>query len=306
VARTRAAYEDLKPLLAEGFITRLELDRAQQQWQRAEEQAALAALKRGTVQQYSGPAAVSRAKSAVQIARDALGRSREQAAARQAHREAAVAQAEARGQEIRARVALIEDRLSRVVVRAEGPGLVVYRDLFFGSDRRKPQVGDEVWPNQPLIAIPDAAQLIVETRIREADLHKVSASQRVVVRVDAYPDLRLRATVALVGALAAQDETRAGTKHFPVTIRLVDTDARLRSGMTARLDIEVGSLPRATIVPAAALFEKDGRPICYVLSRGVPEIRTVTVAGDNGTDVAIAKGVAPGDVVLLVDPAVEP
>ena len=145
----------------------------------AVEQAALADLKRSTLQQYSRPAALSRAKSELQIARDTLLRTREQAAARQAYREAAVGQALARMEEIRARIALIEDRVARVVVRADAPGLVVYRDLAFGSDRRKPQVGDEVWPNQPVIALPDSSQLVVETRIREADLHKVSASQRV-------------------------------------------------------------------------------------------------------------------------------
>jgi HlyD family secretion protein len=192
VERTRSAYDDLKPLLAEGFITRTELERAEQQFQRATEQAALAELKRRTLEQYSRPAALSRAGSELQIARERLSRTREQAAARQAHREAAVAQAEARLQEIQARIALIEDRLARVVIRADAPGLVVYRDLFFGSDRRRPQVGDEVWPNQPVIALPDSSQFVVETRIREADLHKVSASQRVSVRVDAYPDLRLR------------------------------------------------------------------------------------------------------------------
>ena len=47
-----------------------------------------------------------------------LRRTREQAAARQAYREAAVGQALARMEEIRARIALIEDRVARVVVAA--------------------------------------------------------------------------------------------------------------------------------------------------------------------------------------------
>lgn len=304
VARTRAAYDDLQPLLAEGFITRSELDRAQQHWQRASEQAALADLKRRTIHQYGRPAAIGRAKTELQIARDALTRRDEQAAARQAQHEAAAEHAAARLREIAARIALIDDRLARVVIRAEGPGLVVYRDLFFGSDRRKPQVGDEVWPNQPIIALPDSSQLVVDTRIREADLHKVSASQRVFVRVDAYPDLRLRASVALVGALASQDDTRAGTKYFPVTVTLLETNPRLRSGMTARLDIEVASIPRAILVPAAAVFERDGRSLCFVAASGTPDARPVTPIGDNGSDVAIREGVRPGERVLLADPSI--
>jgi multidrug efflux pump subunit AcrA (membrane-fusion protein) len=166
-------------------------------------------------------------------------------------------------------------------------------------------VGDEVWPNQPVIALPDSSQLVVDTKIREADLHRVSASQQVFVRVDAYPDLRLRANVALVGALASQDETRAGTKHFPVTIRLLDGDARLRSGMTARVDIEVASIARTVIVPARAVFEKEGQPHCFVVRRGNPQAQPVAVNGDNGLEVAIRHGVKPGERVLLTDPSSE-
>jgi HlyD family secretion protein len=189
-----------------------------------------------------------------------------------------------------------------VAVHADAPGLVVYRDLFFGSDRRKPQVGDEVFSNQPIIALPDSTQLIVDTRIREADLHKVAASQQVYVRVDAYPQLRLRASVALIGALASADEGRAGTKSFPVTVKLLDTDPRLRSGMTARVDIEVASIARATLVPVKAVFEKDGETFCFVLKGGRPERQPVVIGNDNSAEVTIRQGVTAGDRVLVVDP----
>jgi len=38
-------------------------------------------------------------------------------------------------------------------------------------------VGDEVWPNQPLIALPDTSQLTVDTKVREVDLHRLSGSR---------------------------------------------------------------------------------------------------------------------------------
>ena len=179
---------------------------------------------------------------------------------------------------------------------------MVYRELFFGTDRRKPQIGDETWPNQPILAVPDTGDLVVETRIRETDLHRVTASQRVAVRVDAYPDLALPATVSLVGALAEQDASRPGAKFFPVTVTLSGSDARLRTGMTARVEIVVRSMPRALIVPAAAVFGDGADLHCYVARRGQLERRTLTLAGRNDTDVAIAGGVAAGDRVLLIEP----
>ncbi|MBI3263250.1 MAG: FtsX-like permease family protein [Acidobacteria bacterium] len=53
--RTRTAYEDVKPLLAEGFLTRAELERAEQAWRRAEEQARLARLKLDALVNYERP-----------------------------------------------------------------------------------------------------------------------------------------------------------------------------------------------------------------------------------------------------------
>jgi len=64
-----------------------------------------------------------------------------------------------------------------------GAGLVVYRELSSGDNRRKPQIGDDAFPGQPLIAVPDTSQLLVETHIREIDLHKMDGSPRVRVRV---------------------------------------------------------------------------------------------------------------------------
>ncbi|HUF46745.1 MAG TPA: HlyD family efflux transporter periplasmic adaptor subunit, partial [Vicinamibacterales bacterium] len=300
--RTRRAHDDARSLLDQQFVTRSEVERAEHAWRRAGEVDRIARLKLESLTRYERPAAVEQSRARLHAAGQASIRLSEGAAARLAQRGAAVALMLARTDEIEMRLRLLREQIANTTIRADGSGLVVYRDLFFGSDKRKPQVGDEVWPNQPIIALPDSSQLIVETRVREADLHKVAASQRVVVRVDAYPQLRLAAAVTLVGALAAQDESRAGTKYFPVTVKLLESDSRLRTGMTARVDIEVASLAHALVVPAQAVFMRDGYPICYVLRNGTPELRTVEIAGDNGVEIGISRGLMPGETVLLSDP----
>jgi HlyD family secretion protein len=302
VARARQALDDVRPMLAEGFATRAEVERAEATLGRAEELERVARLKLASLTGYERPAAIEKSRADVQSARQDERRAREGARARLAQRQAGASMAAGRVEEIDARIRTLRGQLTRTEVRALGPGLVVYRELFFGSDKRKPQVGDEVWPNQPLIVLPDSSQLVVQTQVRESDLHKVDASQRVTVRVEAYPDLVLGATVTLVGALATTDETRAGGRFFPVTVTLTDRDPRLRSGMTARVSIEVASQAGATVVPAAAVFDSDEGPVCWVLRRGRPEARTVVLAGENGRDVAIRDGVNPGDVVLLEAP----
>jgi HlyD family secretion protein len=313
-ARALTAFEDLKPLLKEGFITAMELELAEQRWRQAIDQEKLTRLRLDTFTKYGRPAAVDKAKATVQSARDDLTRQREASIARLAQRRSSVAAARGRISEIDARIALVRQRLAHTVIQADMAGLVVYRDLFFGGDKRKPQVGDEVWPNQPVIALPDSSQLVIETRVREIDLHRISDGpgrpRSAIVTVDAYPDLRLQGMVSLVGALAEADAARAGVKYFPVTVTLDRGDPRLRTGMTARVAIDVTTLGDAVVIPTQAVFadaESGDRRYCFVVTRGrfdTPTVvrRDVTIVGDDGVQVAVGSGLDSGEVVLLADP----
>ncbi|RPI55818.1 MAG: HlyD family efflux transporter periplasmic adaptor subunit [Acidobacteria bacterium] len=300
--QARSTFDDIKALLPEGFVTRAEVDRAEQGYRRAQEQLRLAQFKVDTLANYERPAAIDRSMADVNSTRGELNRSSETAGSRLAQRRAALSAAQARVEETRARVSLLNEQLARTVVRADGAGLVVYRELFFGADKRKPQVGDEVWPNQPLIALPDSTQLMIETRVREIDLHKVETSQRVQVRFDAYPDIRLPASVAIVGALAQEDAARAGTKYFPVTVKLVEVDPRLRTGMTAQVSIEVAAADEATLVPIEAVFGSAPGMYAVVLKANAPVRRPVSIGASNGTTALIKSGLGIGEDVLLVDP----
>ena len=305
LTRARTTVNDLRPLLAESFITRTELERAEQALQHAEDQARLARVRRDSLVKHEGPAATAKAQSELGAARDGYLRQEESVKARITTRQASVGAARNRVAETRTRIDQYADQIARATIRAESPGLVVYRDLYFGSDRRKPQIGDEVFPNQPLIALPDSSQLIVETHIREVDLHKVDAKQKVHVRVDAYPDLRLDGTVGFIGALAQTDPALAGTKLFPVTVVLSTADGRLRTGMSARIEIEVVSLPSAVVLPSQAVFDDNGARYVVVVRNGRAERRAVTVVAESESLSALDGGAAAvksGDAVLLVDP----
>ena len=86
------------------------------------------------------------------------------AAYRLEQKRSAIAAAESRIAEANAKLALAQQQLARTEVRADVPGIVVYKDVFFGSEQRKPQVGDQVWANQPLLILPDISKMVVETQ----------------------------------------------------------------------------------------------------------------------------------------------
>jgi multidrug resistance efflux pump len=270
VARARTAVDDLRPMLVQGFITRAELERASQALTRAGDQHRLAAarLELRAFAQGGSPAA---------------GRS------------GRVDATESQVRELRSRLETLGAQIALSTIRAQRPGLLVYRELFYGTERRKPQVGDDALPNQPLVSVPDSSEFTVQTRVRETDVHRVAGSQRVTIRVDAYPDLRLPGHLDVIGALAQEDGSAAGTKFFPVTVRFDTADPRLRPGMTAQVEIETGAIPSALVVPLEALLHDDLGPHCLVVSAGRAERRNVVVWARNDTHAALKSGLNVGD-----------
>jgi HlyD family secretion protein len=298
-----AAASDLKPLLAEGFITKLELERAEQQVQKARGELALAEQRREALVNFSRPLELSQARSDALLTKESVRQLQAAADYRLEQKKAAIVAAQSRSQEAASKLAQARQQLARTEVRADVPGIVVYRDVFFGSEQRKPQVGDQVWANQPLLILPDISKMVVETKIRETDIHKVERNQRVVIRTEAYPDLKLSGAVTLVGTLAQEEKDRRGTRFLGVTIQVNESETRLRPGMTARVEIEVETRPRALFVPLEAVFERDGRSLCYVVEHRRIVPREVVLGPSNQNFVVIEDGLRKGARVCLRDPA---
>jgi HlyD family secretion protein len=299
-------HEDLKPLLAEGFITKQELDRAAQAVSRAREDLELAKRRRDALVQFGRPLELSQAQADATLTRESARQLEAAAAYRVEQKRSAIAAAESRITEATAKLGLAKQQLARTEVRADVPGIVVYKDVFFGSEQRKPQVGDQVWANQPLLILPDISRMVVETRVRETDIHKVERNQEVAVRVQAYPDLKLTGTVTLVGTLAQEERERRGVKFFGVTIQVNESEPRLRPGMTASVEIQVERREQALRVPLEAVFERDGRHVCYVATRRGLVAREVVLGPSNRDFVVIEKGLRRGERVALRDPAAPP
>jgi HlyD family secretion protein len=304
--KAQGALQDLKPLLAEGFITKQELERAEQVVARARDDLTLAQRRRDSLANFGRPLELSQARSDATLTKESLRQLESAAAYRIQQKQAAIAAADSRIEEAASKLALSQQQLARTEVRADVSGIVVYRDVFFGSEQRKPQVGDQVWANQPLLILPDISRMVVETKVRETDIHKVERNQGVKVRVQAYPDLKLTGVVTLVGTLAQEEKERRGAKFFGVTIQIEGSEARLRPGMTAQVEIEVQERPRALFVPLQAVFEREGRSLCYVVRRGRLQAQDVVTGPSNQDFVVIETGLREGDRVALRDPGAPP
>jgi HlyD family secretion protein len=145
--------------------------------------------------------------------------------------------------------------------------------------------------------------MVVKTQIREIDLHKVGVGKRVMVFVDAYPDLRLPGEVYSIGVLAeSRTESHTADKYFQVVTSVREKDQRLRPGMTARVEIECANVENELSVPIHAVFNDQGRTYCYVDTQTNYEKREVSIGAQSENWAQVLAGLKEGERVALSHP----
>lgn len=163
----------------------------------------------------------------------------EAAQARLAAAEAQLAklQAEANGQPDPAYAAAIQQaeaalasariRLADAVLTAPFAGTLARLDI---------EPGETVGPGSPIGVLADFSGWQVETTdLTELKVPAVRIGQPAIVVADALPGVELKGEVVAIGAVFQE---KSGDVVYPVKIRLLDADARLRWGMTVSVSFE--------------------------------------------------------------------
>ncbi len=281
-ARLREEYTALQPLLDRGFITREELNRTSFALEQAEADLRLARKRHDVLVSHSHPREEQRARL--------------QAAEREAQRQNALE----RLADVRLRVAALQTLITACDLRARRPGLVIYEENFTTAPRRKIRVGDRVTPSQGLVTIPDLSHMLVESSVRETDVHSVHPGQTAVVTLDAFPVRRLAARVLTIGTLAQTSVDRAfEEKRFAVTLAVESDDVDLRPEMTARVELVVEQKPSALVIPINAVQDRAGTLVVEVVHAWGTETRSVDVGASNDVDIEVIRGLNEGEQVLL-------
>jgi HlyD family secretion protein len=164
--------------------------------------------------------------------------------------------------------------------------------------------GDRAWPGQIIAEVPDLSTLRVTARLEEAERGRMQLGQRVIVRADAVPDKELIGKIGDISALARVDFSNwPPQRNFDMIVQLEQMDPRLRPGMNTTVRVAVDRVADAVLIPARAIFEKEGRSVAYVQgARGGWDERVVQIARRGQEQLVVREGVQPGERVALKDP----
>ena len=163
--------------------------------------------------------------------------------------------------------------------------------------------GDRAWFGAPIADLPDLSSVRMTCRLDEADRARVQRDSTVRIKVDALPDREFDGRITEISLVARPDfSSFPPVRNFDAIVSLTDTDPRIKSGMSASARIELDRLDGVVVVPASAVFLRDGATIVYTVARGSAEPRAVTVARRSKDQVAIASGLTGGERIALRDP----
>jgi multidrug efflux pump subunit AcrA (membrane-fusion protein) len=201
-----------------------------------------------------------------------------------------------------ARVRDAEDSIRRMTVLAPRAGTVVYRSDP-RREREKKKVGDSAWRGEKIVEIPDLRNMQAQGEVDEADAGRIAVGQPVTLRLDAHPDVIYTGRVRSLHGAVQKRSLGDPVKVVGLDLTLDRTDPqRMRPGMRFLGTIELDRVPRALVVPAAAVFNRPEGPVLYRRTRwGTEEVRP-RLGRRNDRWVEILGGLSAGDSIALRDP----
>ncbi|MFA6554368.1 MAG: HlyD family efflux transporter periplasmic adaptor subunit [Candidatus Paceibacterota bacterium] len=139
----------------------------------------------------------------------------------------------------------------------------------------------------------------IEAYVPEADIAKISIGNIASTTLDAYgQSVDFPSTVV---AVDPAETVLEGVPTYRITLKFINKDVRIRSGMTANLDILTKQKNNVISVPARAIIDSDGvKSIRILKSDNKTFVTMPVVVGLKGSDgmVEIINGVSEGEKVV--------
>ncbi len=209
--------------------------------------------------------------------------------------------ARAQVQQARGVVDYAKTMLEATVIRSPIDGVVLERSVEKGEMVSTMNLGGTGGGVQASVAsLADPNDLQVELDINQNDFPKISPKQIASVTADAYPD---RVYKGVVSEIAPEANRQKAT--IQVKVKVLEPDAYLRPEMNAHVSFLAapsGSRSEsrdALWVPSAAVVERDGKSVVFVLDGSRVRMREIHAGRTLRERVEVLDGVGPNDLVVV-------
>jgi RND family efflux transporter MFP subunit len=164
------------------------------------------------------------------------------------------------------------------------------------------QEGEWATPGAPAITLAAIEPLILDVNVDEIDVAHLAEGQAAYLNFDALRALQAEPVVGTITRIAPSASNVGGAVAYSVEISFSPGELPVRLGMTADIDMVVGSAENALLVPNRAITA-DRQSDRYYVTRQLPDGTLqrleVRIGLRDESQTQIVEGVDEGDTVVL-------
>ncbi len=157
--------------------------------------------------------------------------------------------------------------------------------------------GDTVTPGMTVVSLMTTGKFEIIANISEVDIANVKVGEPVNITLDAFATGEKWTGKVL--SIQPAEKVVEGVIFYETKIIFDQEDPRLRSGMTANLDIEVARKDNVLRVPLRALQEESGKQYVQVLAGGKAVRKEVQTGIESNDYAEVVNGLNDGDAVII-------
>lgn len=204
----------------------------------------------------------------------------------------------ARENEIKAHEAAVREAKSSLSLSRLNHEYSFVRSPISGVITSRPvKLGEGVIKGALIAAVVSTESMYVEAFIDEADVAKVRTGQKVHITMDAYMGKIFAGGVYSISpvVLGGKQETRT----FEVRVRFKESDAVIKPGMSADIEIIIDSIQDVMVIPSQAIIERDGKKLVYAVKGSRAVLTAVETGRSNWSFTEIRSGIKENDEIAV-------
>lgn len=160
------------------------------------------------------------------------------------------------------------------------------------------KIGQLASPSAPLVSIMSSSGYEVDAGVSETDVGKITMGNTVTMTLDAFPGETFNGSVFYI---APAETNNQGVISYQVKISFAKSDARLKSGLTANIDIETKHKDNVLVLPEYAILQNDNGTFVETLEGKTTKQNPITLGiSDQKGNVEVLTGVTEGEQVLNI------
>lgn len=156
-------------------------------------------------------------------------------------------------------------------------------------------VGSYATASAPMFEIANVDTLEISTGINEQNVSRIAIGQEVLLRIHSVSDQWMSGTITEISKVM-----NTQTKNYPVTVAMANKEDALVAGMYAEIEVIVGHVDAALVIPVDAIVYKEAQPVVFVVQQdGTVKETHVELGMNDGDHYVVEAGISLGDQIVV-------